>query len=463
MKKYLKYQSLLMLLLVLAAVSLPVTAHAAEEKSAKTGWVQMKYRYYYDKNGNKVCNTTYKIDGKRYYFNAKGRMIQNRFVTFKGKKLYLTSNGAAATGLRKIKGSTYLFDKNGFLRTNGFKTFNSKKYYADKKGIIQKGFRSIKGKKYYFNSKGIMQTGWLKKGKSTYYFNKKGVMQTGWQKIKKGRKTYDYYFCSNGKMAVNTWVQGYFVDKNGKWIKNKTQSISALNDELTSYINNSCTPGRWSVYVKNLNDGQSCLIGNNYYYAASVIKVFTMGAVYEAINNGKLSESGYINQLLNSMITYSSNESFNTLVRTIGKNATNDFCKKYGYTDTNQGQAIYPSSNGGDDINNGTTWNQTSVQNLGKILEDIYNGKCVSKTYSGKMLDLLKQQTFRIKIPSGVPSGTVVANKTGETDEYQHDMAIVYSPKADYILCVMSNISNAGAAQANIRAISGIVYRYFNS
>lgn len=287
-------------------------------------------------------------------------------------------------------------------------------------------------------------------------------MQTGWQKIKKGKKTYDYYFNSNGKMAVNTWVQGYYVDKNGKLIKNKKQSITALNDELTAYINNSCTPGRWSVYVKNLNDDQTCLIGNNYYYAASVIKVFTMGAVYESIQNGRISETASINQLLHSMITYSSNESFNTLVRTIGKNATNDFCKKYGYTDTNQGQAI-SCSNSGEDINNGTTWNQTSVQNCGKILEDIYNGKCVSKTYSNKMLDLLKQQTFRIKIPSGLPAGTVVANKTGETDEYQHDMAIVYSPKADYILCVMSNISNAGAAQANIRAISQIVYRHFNS
>ncbi|WP_395016259.1 serine hydrolase [Robinsoniella peoriensis] len=457
-----KFRSLLLLLLILMATTLPVTTHAAGAKPAKTGWVQMKYRYYYDKNGEKICNTTYKIDGKRYYFNAKGRMIQNRFVTFKGKKLYLTSNGTAATGLKKVKGNTYLFDKNGYLRTNGFKTYNNKKYYANKKGIIQKGFHTIKGKKYYFNSKGIMQTGWLKKGKSTYYFNKKGVMQTGWQKIKKGKKTYDYYFNSNGKMAVNTWVQGYYVDKNGKWIKNKKQSITALNDELTAYINNSCTPGRWSVYVKNLNDDQTCLIGNNYYYAASVIKVFTMGAVYESIQNGRISETASINQLLHSMITYSSNESFNTLVRTIGKNATNDFCKKYGYTDTNQGQAI-SCSNSGEDINNGTTWNQTSVQNCGKILEDIYNGKCVSKTYSNKMLDLLKQQTFRIKIPSGLPAGTVVANKTGETDEYQHDMAIVYSPKADYILCVMSNISNAGAAQANIRAISQIVYRHFNS
>ncbi|WP_052377841.1 serine hydrolase [Robinsoniella sp. KNHs210] len=457
-----KFRSLLLLLLILMATTLPVTTHAAGAKPAKTGWVQMKYRYYYDKNGEKICNTTYKIDGKRYYFNVKGRMIQNRFVTFKGKKLYLTSNGTAATGLKKVKGNTYLFDKNGYLRTNGFKTYNNKKYYANKKGIIQKGFHTIKGKKYYFNSKGIMQTGWLKKGKSTYYFNKKGVMQTGWQKIKKGKKTYDYYFNSNGKMAVNTWVQGYYVDKNGKWIKNKKQSITALNDELTAYINNSCTPGRWSVYVKNLNDDQICLIGNNYYYAASVIKVFTMGAVYESIQNGRISETASINQLLHSMITYSSNESFNTLVRTIGKNATNDFCKKYGYTDTNQGQAI-SCSNSGEDINNGTTWNQTSVQNCGKILEDIYNGKCVSKTYSNKMLDLLKQQTFRIKIPSGLPAGTVVANKTGETDEYQHDMAIVYSPKADYILCVMSNISNAGAAQANIRAISQIVYRHFNS
>ena len=81
-----KLKSLLLLLLILSAVTMPVTEHAAGEQSAKTGWAQMKYRYYYDKNGKKVCNTTYKIDGKRYYFNTKGRMIQNRFVTCKVKK-----------------------------------------------------------------------------------------------------------------------------------------------------------------------------------------------------------------------------------------------------------------------------------------------------------------------------------------------------------------------------------------
>lgn len=64
------------------------------------------------------------------------------------------------------------------------------------------------------------------------------------------------------------------------------------------------------------------------------------------------------------------------------------------------------------------------------------------------------------KIPAGLPEGTKCANKTGETDEYQHDAAIVYSPGGDYILCIMS--SNCGAAITNIQDISATVYDYFN-
>ncbi len=52
------------------------------------------------------------------------------------------------------------------------------------------------------------------------------------------------------------------------------------------------------------------------------------------------------------------------------------------------------------------------------------------------------------------------ANKTGETDENQHDIAIVYGPKTTYILCVMSEDSTN--AIANIRSISKVVYNYLN-
>ena len=54
------------------------------------------------------------------------------------------------------------------------------------------------------------------------------------------------------------------------------------------------------------------------------------------------------------------------------------------------------------------------------------------------MLNLLSNQENTWKIPQGLPDGIKSANKTGETDQDQHDIAIVYGEKTTYILCVMS-------------------------
>jgi beta-lactamase class A len=77
------------------------------------------------------------------------------------------------------------------------------------------------------------------------------------------------------------------------------------------------------------------------------------------------------------------------------------------------------------------------------------------------MLSLLLKQTVRTKIPSGVPSGQKVANKTGENSSVQHDIAIVYGKKTTYILCVYSAAGESSGVSA-IRAISKKVYNYLN-
>lgn len=69
-------------------------------------------------------------------------------------------------------------------------------------------------------------------------------------------------------------------------------------------------------------------------------------------------------------------------------------------------------------------------------MERIYRGKAVSRTYSAQMRDLLLQQERRWKILAGLPSGIKCANKTGETDSYQHDAAIVYGKKTDYVIVI---------------------------
>ena len=65
----------------------------------------------------------------------------------------------------------------------------------------------------------MMKTGWQKVSEKWYYLDGKGVMQTS--------KWIDgmYYVKADGTMAVSEWVDQnkYYVDANGKWVKNKTK------------------------------------------------------------------------------------------------------------------------------------------------------------------------------------------------------------------------------------------------
>ncbi|MBQ6381707.1 MAG: serine hydrolase [Clostridia bacterium] len=219
--------------------------------------------------------------------------------------------------------------------------------------------------------------------------------------------------------------------------------------------------GKWSVYYKNLKDQTQCSISNEKTVSASLIKLFIMATVYDQINQKKLKDSKEIEDLMEKMITVSDNDASNDLVKILadgdhkaGMKVVNAYAKNHGFPHTEQQRDMRDSR-----PKPVPEQNYTSVEDCGKLLELIYSGKCVSKTYSEKMLGYLLQQTRTHKIPAGLPKGTKVANKTGELEKTENDVAIVYTEKADYILCVMSNdITSKDDAQQSIREISEAVY-----
>ena len=108
-------------------------------------------------------------------------------------------------------------------------------------------------------------------------------------------------------------------------------------------------------------------------------------------------------------------------------------------------------------------YNFTSVEDCGNYLHMVLDGKIVSADYSAKILDLLKQQQLRHKIPAGVPEDVKTANKTGELEYMQGDAAIVYAPSGTYILVIIGDeLSNTGMAQEQIRQLSRTVYEHIN-
>lgn len=354
-------------------------------------------------------------------------------------------------------GAIYFYNANGHMVRSKWRTIRGKRYYFTRTGAAAIGWQTIDGHLYHFNKKGVMlQAGWITKHGKTYYFSKRtGIAFTGWRTIG-GKK---YYFGADGVLVQNHWINNRYVDKNGVYRPNKKRKLASLETSLKNILRS--RSGTWQVYVEDLGTGEYFSINNQQMYAASLIKLYALGAAYDRIEHGALSESS-ISGTLSNMITISDNYAFNDVVRRIGITRVNTWCRENSYTGTNQGSDLEPSGNSAG-LLNGSGRNVTTARDCGKFLASVYHGTCVSKNASAKMLNLLKRQERRWKIPAGVPSGVTVANKTGETNDYTHDTAIVFSPKAKYVLVVMGYVPGAGVFSTGcIPDISRTVYQYFN-
>lgn len=255
-------------------------------------------------------------------------------------------------------------------------------------------------------------------------------------------------------------------------------SLTELEQQLEEMLD--YADGTWSVYVKDLETGDELSMNNSRMYAASLIKLYVMESCFahedelienDSIYSGDVSESSSkVEDLLQAMIEVSDNESYNELVRmhssersfTEGCLMIADYIEERGYVNTGIFHTLHPSDT--DPEYTSDNDNYTCVEDCGALLESIYNGTCVSEEASEEMLELLFEQQVQTKPPAGLPDGVVCANKTGETDEVEHDAAIVFGPETDYILCLMSSdvYEDTEAAEQQIREISSLVYEYLN-
>ncbi|MEY8428793.1 serine hydrolase [Lachnospiraceae bacterium 46-15] len=238
-----------------------------------------------------------------------------------------------------------------------------------------------------------------------------------------------------------------------------------LEEELISMTES--YSGSWSVYVKNLANGDTIAVNQKPMESASLIKLYIMGAVMEQIHNGNLEETDTIRSLLNDMITVSDNEASNELVRYLspehdhkdGLTYVNSFAKRHGFLDTQHVNGLEDSSL----RHSPHLQNETSARDCGELLAQIYDGKLVSHLASRDMENLLLNQEITYKIPTAVPSESVTANKTGEISDAENDAAIIYSPGGDFVLCIMSGGWDSGnQAIDHIRALTKLVYNHFN-
>ena len=216
--------------------------------------------------------------------------------------------------------------------------------------------------------------------------------------------------------------------------------------------------GNWSVYVKVLNNDKSFSINEHSSRSASLIKLFVAGAYLSGVKKGEVKKNYESDYNLEMMISESSNDSWEALedelgnaYGTVGSYMVADYIYEKGYKYTNR-----DTTAGGGGIGN-----LTSVGDVGKVLELIYKGEYVSKKDSEELLEYMKNQDHRAKIPAGIPEGVTVANKTGEIDYVENDGAIVFTDKCDYILVVMAeDVNHEMLGVPEISKVSEMVYKY---
>lgn len=252
--------------------------------------------------------------------------------------------------------------------------------------------------------------------------------------------------------------------------------VTGLDKAVTTALDGA--EGNYGIFIKNLKTGETFKQNEQtIFLAGSLYKIWVMAEAYNQIKTGDLSEDEelsrsieYLNKkfqiteenaeltegaitltvknTLKQMITISHNYAALLLTERIKLSKVANFLQVNNFKESRVG------TNGEDPV--------TTPKDIENFFEKLYKGEIIDQDYSNKMLELLKAQKLNNKLPRNLPLDTMIAHKTGELGFYTHDAGIVYSPKADYIIVVMSQSDSPIGAEMRIADISEAVYRYFN-
>ena len=240
-------------------------------------------------------------------------------------------------------------------------------------------------------------------------------------------------------------------------------SMQTLQWELSDMISE--WDGRWSIYALNLNTEEELSIRDVSMPSASLMKLFIMGAVYQAIEDGILERDSEVMGLMSGMICASSNGDANRLLAKLGGGdhkrgieRVNAWIKSQGYSEnTRQYNGFQDDSL----VFDKKHLNSISARDCARLIEQVYHRQFGSRRVCNEIEDWMLRQGTRYKIPAGINADVQIGNKTGETDDVENDAAIVYAGKCDFILVVLScGWQDKNAAQKQIQQIARKTYLF---
>jgi beta-lactamase class A len=162
-----------------------------------------------------------------------------------------------------------------------------------------------------------------------------------------------------------------------------------------------------------------------------------------------------VRELIDRMITRSSNLATNALIELVGADHANATAHELGAKNIRVLRGVEDNKAFRAGLNNTTT-----ARDLAVLLEAIETGRAASLSSCDAMRAILLRQEFSAEIPAGLPPGTKVAHKTGWITGVLHDAAIVYPRnRKPYVLVVLTRgIPDEKVARQLIVDISRMVY-----
>jgi beta-lactamase class A len=254
--------------------------------------------------------------------------------------------------------------------------------------------------------------------------------------------------------------------------------------------------GRVAVAYHDYETGSdwSC-DGDEWFHAASTIKVPVLLGVFRAIEKGDLSllarvhvrnrfmsaagdgtafrvaanrdanaevpksigKTMRVQELAYHMITTSSNLATNLLIEVVGVREIMDTLQEL---ELDAGVKFCRGVEDEAAFEAGIS-NECTANGMLRVLRTIEERKAFSEESSRQMLDILHAQEFRSGIPGRLPDGVKVAHKTGEISTVAHDAGIVYAPgRKPYALVVLTewDAGKTSGRSDTIARISRTVY-----
>ncbi len=242
-------------------------------------------------------------------------------------------------------------------------------------------------------------------------------------------------------------------------------------------------PGTVSFVYRNLvSKEQYACRGDVPQTAASIIKLFLMAAVFQAVSDGLIRMEDKIPvkeedcvpscgvltylhgkrevsvaDLVELMIIVSDNTAANLLFDLVGSGYLSSFIRVgLGMEKTAFRRKMFDARSAAKGIEN-----QVTAKDAADLLEKIYRGELVSKEASAEMYRILTHQRLNGKIPFRLhclKEAPVIAHKTGEDTGITHDVAVIEG-REPFILCFLGSGTDVPEFERLMADVSYEIYR----